>query len=82
MSEASFEADRDERRSGAIEGLTVAGQFEGKGNVFDGGHRRHEVEVLENDADMIATESGKFVLAQRADLKAGSVDGAGSRPLG
>jgi hypothetical protein len=56
------EADRGERGSGAVVGVADAGKLQGNGNVFQRRHCRDQVEGLEDNANLLATQSCQGVL--------------------
>ena len=52
--EPGAEADRFELDAGALKGVGGAGKFEGHGDVLQRRHGRHQMEILEDDADVVA----------------------------
>ena len=67
-----FHVEAVERLGGFDEpaGLVVAGVDEGKGDVFDNGEVRDEVEILKDEADFLGAEAS---LAARGDAVDGLV---------
>ena len=68
MLEPGGEADRGELVGGAVEGVAGAGELERRRDVLERGHRRDQVEGLEDDADVGAAEARQRVLAHRRQL--------------
>ena len=62
VAEAVAEADRAQRRLGAVEGVGAAGEFQRDRDVLQRRHGRDQVEGLEHDADMVAAEARQRVL--------------------
>ncbi len=63
------------------EGGAVAGEFQRDRHVLQRRHGGHQVEGLEDDADLRAAEAGQVVLAQGGEVAAGDVQRAGGRAL-
>ena len=74
-------ADRGQPLAGTRQGVGGVGQFERQRDVFQGGHGRHQVEVLKYDTDMIPAEAGEGIFIEGAQLLAGRPNGAGRRPF-
>jgi hypothetical protein len=55
-------------RLGAVEGVGMTGQFQGRGHVFQRGHGRNKVEGLEHHPHMFATETGELVFVHRRQV--------------
>jgi len=62
---------------GPAEGVDMPGQLERQSHVLARRHGRHEMEGLEDDADMPTAEDGEPILVERAQILAGDLDEAG-----
>ena len=64
------QTDRLEPFAGLVESVDPAGQLKRNGDVFQRRHRRHQMEVLKHDADLITSEQGQGVFGQASQLLA------------
>ena len=62
------EAHLIEQGAGGLEGIQPAGELERKGDVLQGRHGGHQVERLEDDADVGAADQRQRVLAESGQL--------------
>ena len=69
--------DGDQLALGAAEGVVHAGQFERHGDILQRRHGRDEMEGLKDNADMFAAKARQRVLAELAQIFAGTDDRAG-----
>jgi acyl-CoA thioesterase-1 len=81
MVDAVRQADGAELVPGQGEGIGMAGQLEGDGDIFERGHGRKQMEGLEHDADAATPRLGKRILAQRSIIDAANQDPAAACPL-
>ncbi len=81
MGEPVAEADRLELRPGEVERPLAAGQLQRNGDIFERGHRRKQMEGLEDDPDPPLPGPGEIVLAQGGEVRSGDPDGPAGRPL-
>ena len=75
------EADLGQQRAGGGEGVGLAGELQRQGDVLQRRHGGHEVERLEDDADIAAADQGELVLAQSHEVVTGDPHGARGGPL-
>src|SRR5690606_31690084 len=61
--------------------LAGFGDLEREADVFDGGQRRYEMEVLEQDADRAASDPGQSVLVEVRNVSASDAYLAAGGPL-
>ncbi len=81
MDEPGAETDRLELGAGALEGVRMAGELEGHGDVFQRRHGRHQMKILKDDADVVTAEQGQGVFVEGRNLDAGGGDGTRRRPF-
>ena len=74
MAKAVPEPDPRERRPGRRHRTLGAGQLQGDRHIFEGGHRRQQVECLTDDADMAAAQPRQRVLVEPAEIMPGHDD--------
>jgi hypothetical protein len=79
--DAAGEPDVTEHLTRSIERIGAAGELERHGDVLERGHRRHQVEILEDEADPPAAESGERILVEIGVVLAVDEDAAGVDPL-
>jgi hypothetical protein len=70
MMRPSDQADLVEQRLCARLGVAGAGDLHRHGDVLERRERRDEVKELEDEADLLATESGEAVFAELGDVDA------------
>ena len=73
------QADGGKFFGGAVEGVAPPGEFQCHGDVFQRRHGRDQVEVLEHDAQGVASEPGQAVFVQDRQVVAGDGDLAARR---
>ena len=78
---AMRDADFRQQAAGDIEGVGLAGELERQGDVLQRRHGRHQVERLEDDADVAAAHERQRVLAEMGEIVSGDADGAGRGAL-
>ena len=78
---AMGQAHLGEHGAGRLEGVGLAGELQRQGHVLQRRHGRHQMERLEDDADVAAADDGKLVLAQPHEIVAGDPHLARGRPL-
>jgi len=81
MIEAMAQPDRGQFRLGAVPGIPRPGQFHRHRDILARGHRRQEVEGLEDDADPAAARAGQRILVERTEIEPGDHDLSAARPL-
>jgi len=81
VAEPVAEADGLELGPGAAERIVDAGELERDGDILERGHRREQVEALQDDADPAAPGAGERVLVERAVVDAGNADVTAARLL-
>ena len=82
MRQARRQPDLRQASARDRERIAPPGEFERRGDVLERRHGRHEVEILENDADIRPTESRHRVFVQRPrDRLPATPDRAGGRLL-
>jgi hypothetical protein len=64
------DADLTKQTTRRLERIRFAGKFQRQGNILKRGHGRHEMERLENYADVAATHERKSIFAQRHEILA------------
>ena len=74
------EADLVEQRAGRLEGVGLAGELQRQGHVLQRRHGRHEVERLEDDADVGAAHERQRVLAELHEIVTGDLTPARAWP--
>ena len=74
MGETVAEADRLQLGPGEVERSVPAGQLERNGDILERGHRRKQMEGLEDDPDPALPGAGEIVLAQSGEIRAGDPD--------
>ena len=65
---AASEANPVEQRLRALARLWIAGQFGGKGDVFDGVERRHQVKGLEDKTKDLVAYGCQLILTPVGDI--------------
>ncbi len=75
---AVAEPDPAERRRGLGEGVAAAVELERDRDVLERGHRRQQVEALEDYADPGAAQAGETVFVEGGEVLAGQRDPAGA----
>ena len=78
---AIVQADFVEQRLGPLGGVAAAGDLHRHLDVLDGGERRHQVEELEHEADLLAAQPGQCVFVEACDLGAANRDRAARRGI-
>src|SRR5215468_2147489 len=68
MSQAVTEADRREGFRCGGKGITVTAELERDRDIFQGRHRRQQVERLEDDTDPSATKPGERILIEASEI--------------
>lgn len=81
MMETVSEADRFELGLGSLMCVGLVGEFEGKGDVLQGGHCRHQMEGLEHDSDAPPTKPRQGILVERPEIGALHMDASRFRAL-
>ena len=78
--EPMLERHRFERLCRLGERIAPPQQLQRHGDVLERGHRRHEMERLEHDADMLAPEPRQLILAERVQPLPGDRHAARASP--
>ncbi len=81
MRQPVAEPDKPQFLFRPLEGVLPAGKFERDRDILECGHGGDEVEGLEHDPYMIATEAGEIVFAEAREFLARAGDAAGTRAL-
>ena len=81
MAQPAAKPDGHQFALGTRQSVARAGEFERHGDIFQRRHGRDEMKGLEDDADIPAAKTRKFVLVSLCRFLAGNDDRAGIGPL-
>jgi hypothetical protein len=81
MCQTVFEPNRGETLGSLFEGIPTAGELQRYGDVLKGGHGRHKMESLEQNAYMVTAEKGQAIFVESIERGICDSDTAAGRPF-